>query len=231
LKLLGSHLPDITVITPIFQEDSIIFFAASLGHHADIDSILPSSMPPQSQNLEEEGACIVAFKLVKNDQFQEQGLTDILMPPGRLHGNSGTRNLRDHMSGLRAQVAANNSCIRLLADLFEEHSFAVVDLCMTSIQENATALFQLGGWKLQSSLPPSQLLGLWNDILQISLSIQFFTASISAYTSGYLASAQEIPHNTTPTWVIGLPEFWAYVKMGGGKNLFLHQGLSHRTKY
>ena len=66
----GSHLPDITVMTPVFKDGKIVFFVASRGHHADIGGIAPGSMPPLSKTLAEEGAAIVAFKLVENGKFQ-----------------------------------------------------------------------------------------------------------------------------------------------------------------
>jgi 5-oxoprolinase (ATP-hydrolysing) len=69
----GSHLPDITVITPIFVKGEIVFYVASRGHHADVGGIAPGSMPPLSKTLVEEGAAIIAFKLVENGVFQEQG--------------------------------------------------------------------------------------------------------------------------------------------------------------
>jgi 5-oxoprolinase (ATP-hydrolysing) len=133
----GSHLPDITVITPVFHEGQIIFFVASRGHHADIGGIAPGSMPPHSKCLEEEGAMIVAFKLVRQGQFQEDGITDILRSPARLPGNSGTRNLRDNLSDLRAQVAANASGIRLLQELVGEYGLQHVQAYMRFIQANA----------------------------------------------------------------------------------------------
>jgi 5-oxoprolinase (ATP-hydrolysing) len=133
----GSHLPDITVITPVFYKGGIIFFVASRGHHADIGGIAPGSMPPHSKRLEDEGAMIVAFKLVKNGVFQEAGITEILESPGKIKGNSGTRNLRDNLSDLRAQVAANNSGIRLLKELVHENGLHVVDAYMHYIQRNA----------------------------------------------------------------------------------------------
>ena len=69
----GSHLPDITVITPIFIDHRIVFYVASRGHHADVGGIAPGSMPPLSKTLVEEGAAIVAFKLVEQGIFQETG--------------------------------------------------------------------------------------------------------------------------------------------------------------
>jgi 5-oxoprolinase (ATP-hydrolysing) len=66
----GSHLPDITVITPVFSEGKIVFFVASRGHHADVGGITPGSMPPNSHSLVEEGAAILSCKLVKKGAFQ-----------------------------------------------------------------------------------------------------------------------------------------------------------------
>jgi 5-oxoprolinase (ATP-hydrolysing) len=133
----GSHLPDITVITPVFHNGEIIFFLASRGHHGDIGGITPGSMPPHSKQLEEEGAMIIAFKLVKNGQFQEKGITEILQSPGKIPGNYGTRNLSDNLSDLRAQVAANNAGIRLLLELVAEYGLITVQSYMTFIQTNA----------------------------------------------------------------------------------------------
>lgn len=133
----GSHLPDITVITPVFHEGKIVFFVASRGHHADIGGIAPGSMPPHSKKLEDEGAMIVAFKLVRDNKFQEEGITEVLRSPAAIPGNSGTRNLRDNLSDLRAQVAANNSGIRLLGELIGEHGLHRVEAYMRFIQKNA----------------------------------------------------------------------------------------------
>jgi len=133
----GSHLPDITVITPVFYKGEIIFFVASRGHHADIGGIAPGSMPPHSSKLEEEGAMIVAFKLVRNGVFQEEGITEVLKAPGTIPGSSGTRNLRDNLSDLRAQVAANNAGIKLLQELADEYGLHHVQAYMNFIQQNA----------------------------------------------------------------------------------------------
>lgn len=94
-------------------------------------------MPPHSKRLEDEGAMIIAYKLVRGGQFQEEGITEILAAPGKIPGNSGTRNLRDNLSDLRAQVAANNSGIRLLSELVHECGLHVVETYMKFIQKNA----------------------------------------------------------------------------------------------
>ncbi|XP_064410048.1 5-oxoprolinase isoform X1 [Latimeria chalumnae] len=135
----GSHLPDLTVITPVFRKEVPlpVFFVASRGHHADIGGITPGSMPPHSKSLREEGAVFVSFKLVKNGAFQEQAVTDALMAPGRIPGSSGTRNLHDNLSDLRAQTAANQKGIQLVNELIDAYGLEVVQAYMAHIQSNA----------------------------------------------------------------------------------------------
>jgi 5-oxoprolinase (ATP-hydrolysing) len=141
----GSHLPDITVITPVFVPSSkrAVFYVASRGHHADIGGIQPGSMPPFSTSLTEEGASFKYFKLVENGEFQEQGITDVLMQPAfeaRAEWQqkcSGTRNLADNLSDLKAQIAANNKGIRLVNELIASFSLPMVHSYMLYIQQTA----------------------------------------------------------------------------------------------
>mgnify|MGYP002385859386 CR=1 FL=1 len=133
----GSHLPDITVMTPVFSDGKIVFFVASRGHHADIGGISPGSMPPLSKELYQEGAAIKSFKLVSGGEFQTQGITDLLNSPAVHPGCSGTRNLSDNLSDLRAQVAANHRGIQLVRELIEAYSLPVVHAYMQHIQRNA----------------------------------------------------------------------------------------------
>ncbi|XP_048338304.1 5-oxoprolinase-like, partial [Sphaerodactylus townsendi] len=140
----GSHLPDLTVITPVFWpgEPRPVFFVASRGHHADIGGITPGSMPPHSQSLQEEGAVFISFKLVKDGIFQEEEVTEALMAPGRIPGSSGTRNLHDNLSDLRAQVAANQKGIHLVNELIGHYGLEVVQAYMAHIQANAEVAVQ-----------------------------------------------------------------------------------------
>ena len=133
----GSHLPDITVITPVFHQGEISFFVASRGHHADVGGIAPGSMPPLSKTLEQEGAAIVAFKLVRDGVFQEEGIVELLQAPGNLPGNFGTRNLSDNLSDLKAQVAANNRGAALMHELVAWYGLSVVTAYMQHIQDCA----------------------------------------------------------------------------------------------
>lgn len=85
-----------------------MFFVASRGHHADIGGATPGSMPPHSKRLSEEGAVFKSFFLVRDGQFREKELTERLMEPAKEPGCSGTRNLADNISDLKAQIAANH---------------------------------------------------------------------------------------------------------------------------
>jgi len=138
-KAGGSHLPDLTVITPVFYpgQKKPVFFVANRGHHADIGGITPGSMPPHSTFLWQEGASFKSFKVVAGGEFQEKALTDALMAPGEFPGSSGTRLLQDNLSDLRAQIAANQKGIQLVSELIDQYGLDVVQAYMGHIQENA----------------------------------------------------------------------------------------------
>lgn len=135
----GSHLPDLTVITPVFLKgvSRPVFFVASRGHHADIGGITPGSMPPHSTSLQQEGAVFTSFKLVTSGVFQEKAVTEALMAPAQYPDCSGTRNLHDNLSDLRAQVAANQRGSQLVGELIDGYGLAVVQAYMGYIQSNA----------------------------------------------------------------------------------------------
>ena len=139
----GSHLPDITVITPCWKDEQPLFYVANRGHHADIGGITPGSMPPFSRKLAEEGACLKSFKLVENGIFNEVGITQLLQAPAQLSqlpGElpiAGTRLLTDNLSDLKAQVAANQRGIDLLQEMVQNWSLEVVQGYMKHIQDNA----------------------------------------------------------------------------------------------
>ncbi|XP_055890721.1 5-oxoprolinase-like [Biomphalaria glabrata] len=135
----GSHLPDLTVITPVFfnGQPKPVFFVASRGHHADIGGITPGSMPPHSTSIFQEGAVFKSFKLVENGEFKEQELIKALQDPAKYPGSKGSRNLQDNISDLKAQVAANHKGIKLITELITEYGLEVVQAYMKYIQENA----------------------------------------------------------------------------------------------
>lgn len=136
----GSHLPDITVITPVFDNGKLVFFVASRGHHAEIGGITPGSMPPFSKAIWEEGAAIKAFKLVEMGVFQEEGIIKLLQFPSSDEAGRnipGTRRIQDNLSDLHAQVAANQRGISLIKELIEQYGLDTVQAYMTYVQLNA----------------------------------------------------------------------------------------------
>ncbi|KAF4904044.1 hypotheticall protein [Colletotrichum fructicola] len=134
----GTHLPDITVITPVFDGEEIAFYVASRGHHADIGGILPGSMPPTSSALWQEGAAIESTKLVSEGRFNEDEVRRLLLEePAQYDGCSGTRRLQDNLSDLKAQIAANAKGIALIKALIAENGLATVHRYMYAIQHTA----------------------------------------------------------------------------------------------
>ncbi|KAJ3545497.1 hypothetical protein NM208_g2479 [Fusarium decemcellulare] len=135
----GTHLPDITVITPVFDEDgeNICFYTASRGHHLDIGGFEGTSMPPNSTEIWQEGAAIKTFFLVRDNHFDEEGIVEILLAPGKYPGCNGSKRLGDNLSDLKAQVAANHKGSSLIQALMKEYSKSTVHFYMSKIQENA----------------------------------------------------------------------------------------------
>ncbi|KIY00156.1 uncharacterized protein Z520_03841 [Fonsecaea multimorphosa CBS 102226] len=138
----GTHLPDLTVITPVFDDEEtpneILFFVANRGHHADIGGIAAGSMPPNSTELWQEGAAIESFKMVNQGAFDEVGLIHHLVDvPSRYPGCSGTRTLKDNIADLKAGIAANQRGIHLIQGLIREYTWPVIQFYMDGIQKNA----------------------------------------------------------------------------------------------
>src|SRR5205807_8536960 len=98
----GTHLPDVTVITPVFDSRQILFYVGLRGHHADIAGITPGSMPPESKLVEEEGVLIDNFLLVEQGRFREKETVALLTS-----GKYPVRNVEQNGADLRAQVAAD----------------------------------------------------------------------------------------------------------------------------
>ncbi|KAH8689335.1 Hydantoinase B/oxoprolinase-domain-containing protein [Talaromyces proteolyticus] len=136
----GTHLPDVTVITPVFAPGSndIIFYVASRGHHADIGGILPGSMPPNSTELWQEGTAIESEKVVSGGVFNEKRMRELFYDiPSRFKGCSGSRNINDNLSDLKAQIAANARGISLIQNLVREYGLQTVQTYMYAIQSTA----------------------------------------------------------------------------------------------
>ena len=130
----GTHLPDVTVITPVFDSDGkqITFFVASRGHHADIGGKTPGSGPPDSKHIDEEGVLIDNFKMFDKGVFRESEIRKILSS-----GRYPCRNIEHNMADLAAQVAANNTGIVEINSMIEQFGIETVHSYMNHVQDNA----------------------------------------------------------------------------------------------
>ncbi|MDV3239790.1 MAG: hydantoinase B/oxoprolinase family protein [Gammaproteobacteria bacterium] len=130
----GTHLPDITVVTPVFDArgEEILFHVASRGHHADIGGSTPGSMPPRSRRIEEEGILIDDFKLVEAGRFREPELRALLAS-----GPYPARNPDQNVADLKAQAAANEKGAQELRRMVEQFGLKTVAAYMRHVQDNA----------------------------------------------------------------------------------------------
>ena len=130
----GTHLPDITVITPVYldQENAPLFYVGSRGHHADIGGIAPGSMPPFSTTIEQEGVQIHNFKLVHAGVLQEDAMLALLQS-----GSHPSRNPAQNIADLKAQIAANEKGVQALQHMVSHYGLSVVEAYMQHVQDNA----------------------------------------------------------------------------------------------
>jgi len=130
----GTHLPDITVVTPVFDEagEKILFFVASRGHHADIGGMAPGSATPRATHVDEEGVLIDNFKLVEDGRLRGEAfiklLTDHPWP---------ARNPEQNLADMRAQIAANEKGVAELRKMVSHFTLPVVQAYMNHVQDNA----------------------------------------------------------------------------------------------
>ncbi|MGM0770519.1 MAG: hydantoinase B/oxoprolinase family protein, partial [Halobacteriota archaeon] len=129
----GTHLPDITVISPVFcGKDEVQFYVASRGHHADIGGVSPGSMPPKSTTIHEEGILIENFKLMDEGKFREVEVLKLMN-----YGEYPSRNPQQNIADLRAQVASNEKGIQQLEKMVDKYSLETVRSYMQHVQDNA----------------------------------------------------------------------------------------------
>jgi 5-oxoprolinase (ATP-hydrolysing) len=131
----GTHLPDITVVTPVYlsaADATPSFFVASRGHHADIGGITPGSMPPFSALIGEEGVLIDNFKLVQSGTLHEAAMRELL-----LSGAHPARNPAQNLADMRAQIAANAKGSAELKALVAQYGLNTVIAYMQHVQDNA----------------------------------------------------------------------------------------------
>ncbi|MEA2931212.1 MAG: hypothetical protein QOG38_3640, partial [Hyphomicrobiales bacterium] len=130
----GTHLPDITICTPVFDDrkKSILFWVASRGHHADVGGVSPGSMSPNATTIEQEGVYIDNFKLVDAGRFREKELYDLL-----LGATYPARNPLQNVNDIKAQMAANEKGLQELRKMVAHFTLPVVKAYMGHVQDNA----------------------------------------------------------------------------------------------
>jgi len=128
----GTHLPDITVCTPVFDGSKILFWVASRGHHADVGGISPGSMSPNATTIEQEGVYIDNFKLIERGRFREKELYKLLTG-----AKYPARNPLQNVNDIKAQIAANEMGLRELRKMVRYFTLRVVRAYMRHVQDNA----------------------------------------------------------------------------------------------
>jgi len=128
----GTHLPDVTVVTPVFHGGEVVFWLGSRGHHADIGGRTPGSGPPDSTHIDHEGVLIDNVRLVSRGDLQDAVARDVLAS-----GMYPARNPDQNMADLKAQVAANETGRRELLKVVDHYGLSVVQAYMGHVQDNA----------------------------------------------------------------------------------------------
>jgi 5-oxoprolinase (ATP-hydrolysing) len=183
----GTHLPDITVITPVFDAagEGILFYVASRGHHADIGGITPGSMPPDSTTVEEEGVLIDNFVLVDKGRFREREILDLLAS-----GPYPARNPAQNLADLKAQIAANEKGVQELRRMIAHFGLDVVHAYMGHVQDNAEEQVR----RVLDVLKDGSFTYALDSGAEVSVSIRIDKAARSAVVDFGATSAQQ-PNN------------------------------------
>ncbi|RMY94801.1 hypothetical protein D0864_05446 [Hortaea werneckii] len=179
----GTHLPDITIITPIWnaEQTEIIFYVASRGHHAEIGGTQPGSMPSDSKLLYEEGAMTMGFKIVSNGIFDEDRVHNFLCEePASFPKCSATRTYNDNVSDLQAAISANQKAAQLIDVLVQEYSLPVVHRYMNAINKTAETAVRQYLMEVAKTRPKLGFTDYMDDGTPIVLAIEIDSATGSA---------------------------------------------------
>ncbi len=195
----GTHLPDITVITPVYLADDQAeptFYVGSRGHHADVGGTTPGSMPPFSTRIEEEGVQINNVKLVERGVLREAEMIALLES-----GEYPSRNPQQNMADLRAQIAANEKGQQELRRMVGEFGLDVVLAYMRHVQDNAEESVRRAITRLSTRLKDGQFTLPLDNGAQISVSVKVDAASRSATIDFTGTSPQQTNNFNAPTAV------------------------------
>ena len=190
----GTHLPDITVITPVYLNAATdpTFYVGSRGHHADVGGTTPGSMPPFSTRIEEEGVQINNVKLVDRGVLREAEMVALLKS-----GEYPSRNPQQNMADLKAQIAANEKGVQELRKMVEQFSLEVVLAYMNHVQDNAEESVR----RVITRLKNGEFTLSLDNGAQISVAIRVDTQNRSAEIDFTGTSEQQTNNFNAPTAV------------------------------
>ena len=196
----GTHLPDITVITPVYLEQADlaqpVFYVGSRGHHADVGGTTPGSMPPFSTRIEEEGVQIINFKLVDRGVLREAEIVALLQS-----GEFPSRNPQQNLADLKAQIAANEKGVQELRKMVDQFSLAVVLAYMRHVQDNAEESVRRAILAISTRLKDGHFTLPLDNGAQISVAIRVDTKNRSAEIDFTGTSLQQTINFNAPTAV------------------------------
>ena len=194
----GTHLPDITVITPVYLQEhqQPIFYVGSRGHHADVGGISPGSMPPFSTRIEEEGVQIDNVKLVDQGRLREAEVIALLDS-----GEYPSRNPQQNLADLKAQIAANEKGVQELRKMVEQFGLDVVQAYMRHVQDNAEESVRRAITKLAARMQGGQFTLPLDNGAQIQVAVTIDGAARSAKVDFTGTSPQQANNFNAPTAV------------------------------
>ncbi|MGB3137713.1 MAG: hydantoinase B/oxoprolinase family protein [Nodosilinea sp.] len=185
----GTHLPDITAVTPVFLDSKRPFYVASRGHHADIGGITPGSMPPYSTTIDQEGILLDNVQLVEQGRFCEAEILAALTS-----GAHPARNPDQNIADLQAQIAANERGSQELRRIAAHYGLPVVQAYMKHVQDNATASVQ----HVIEQLSDGQLTYPMDGGIQIQVSVTIDRARRTAHVDFTGTSPQQASNLNAP---------------------------------
>lgn len=190
----GTHLPDITVVTPVFvaTESRPCFYVASRGHHADIGGITPGSMPPDSTDITQEGILIQPFALMQQGQLQREAMLALLSAQPY-----PARNPQQNLSDLQAQIAANQTGVNELQRIVEQYGLKTVQAYMDHVQDYA----ELSVRRAIDRLQDGQFIYPMDDGTQIQVKVTIDRQQHSAHIDFTGTSLQQPTNINAPTAV------------------------------
>ncbi|MCP4698479.1 MAG: 5-oxoprolinase [Gammaproteobacteria bacterium] len=198
----GTHLPDVTAVTPVFAKsdpkagaETILFYVASRGHHADIGGVSPGSMPPHSRHIEEEGILIDIFKLVDRGRFRETEMLQLLKGEKQKTKNYPARNPEQNLADLRAQIAANAKGVQEVHKMIGHFGLETVNAYMQHVQDNAELLVR----RVLDVLKPGKFSYAMDDGSEIKVRISIDKAGACIDFSG--TSPQQATNFNAPSAV------------------------------